>query len=281
MNDSFAHANKGILYVCATPIGNLEDITLRVLRVLGEVDLIAAEDTRHTAKLLNHYEIKTKVTSYHENNKDSKGLYLLEKLAGGSSVALVTDSGMPCISDPGRELVALCHDNGISVTVCPGASAGLAALVLSGFDARPHVFEGFLPRTGSARKKILVGVAGEKRTMVFYEAPHRLLATLEDLGKALGDREMALVREITKKFEEVAHGKISEIAGLYKDKVPKGEFVLIIKGAEGIAAEYPEDLGEHLGKYVSQGYNEKEAMKMVAGDRGLAKSQIYNELKRK
>lgn len=270
--------SQGVLYICATPIGNLEDITLRVLRVLGEADLIAAEDTRHTAKLLNHYEIKTPMTSYHENNKDSKGAYLLERLEGGSSVALVSDSGMPCISDPGRELVMLCHARGINVTVCPGASAGLSALVLSGFCARPHVFEGFLPKGGPARKKVLASLADEPRTIVLYEAPHRLLTTLADLEKALGNREMAAAREITKKFEEVIHGKISKIVDLYKDKPPKGEFVLVVKGLEKAQADYPEDLKEHLAKYVSQGLSEKEAMKKAASDRGLAKSQVYNEL---
>jgi 16S rRNA (cytidine1402-2'-O)-methyltransferase len=259
----------------------LEDITLRVLRVLREVDLIAAEDTRHTAKLLNRYEIKTPTTSYHENNKDSKGPYLLQRLKSGDSIALVSDSGMPCVSDPGWELVALCHAAKITVTVCPGASAGLSALALSGFNTRPHVFEGFLPRGGSARKKVLAALANEPRTMVFYEAPHRLLTTLNDLAQVLGDREMALAREITKKFEEVTHGKIPEIAALYKDKTPKGEFVLIIKGTQDLQADYPEDLIEHLEQYIAQGLNEKEAMKKVASDRGLAKSQIYNQLKAK
>jgi 16S rRNA (cytidine1402-2'-O)-methyltransferase len=275
--------NKGILYICATPIGNLEDITLRVLRILAEVDLIAAEDTRHSAKLLAHYEIKTPMTSYHENNRRAKGDYLIARLLEGASIALISDSGMPGISDPGRELVLACYENGINVTICPGPSAGLTGLVLSGFKARPHVFEGFLPRDKAARRKILSAMTAEIRTMVLYEAPHRLLATLNELNKALGgERKIALARELTKKYEEVIHGTISEIIAAFTDgnKPVKGEFVIIVEGTANIPAEYPKDLGEHIEQYMARGHSEKDAMKMAAKDRGLSKSNIYNEYKR-
>ncbi|MCL2576285.1 MAG: 16S rRNA (cytidine(1402)-2'-O)-methyltransferase [Defluviitaleaceae bacterium] len=270
----------GILYICATPIGNLEDITLRVLKVLDEVDLIAAEDTRYTAKLLTHYKIKTPTTSYHENNKDTKGKYLIEKLLNGASIALVSDSGMPAISDPGRELVQLCQENGVNITVCPGASAGIAALVLSGFKAHPHAFEGFLPRDNADRKRILKELANEKRTIVFYEAPHRLLTTLSQMHQVFGDRQIVVCRELTKKFEEVLRGKISDIENMFKSNAPKGEFVLIIEGNSKADNCFPEDLREHLQMYIKQGNDEKTAMKLVAKDRKIGKSEVYNELKR-
>jgi len=273
--------SSGTLFICATPIGNLEDITLRVLRVLGEVDLIAAEDTRHTAKLLNHYEIKTAVlTSYHENNKDTKGRLLMQKLLDGANIALVSDSGMPAISDPGRELVQMCHENGVAVTVCPGASAGLTALVLSGFKAQPHVFEGFLPRDDAARRGILQSLIGEKRTMVFYEAPHRLAETLRYMRQILGDRQIAVVRELTKKYEEILRGCISQIEQAFESSPPKGEFVIIVEGATGMQKDFPQDVQEHIRLYTSQGFNEKQAMKMVAIDRGVGKGTIYNQIKR-
>jgi len=273
--------SNGTLYICATPIGNLEDITLRVLRVLAEVDLIAAEDTRHTLKLLNHYEIKTPLTSYHENNKNSKGGFLIQKLMDGANVALVSDSGMPAISDPGRDLVQLCYENEIAVTVCPGASAGLSALVLSGFKAQPHVFEGFLPRGDGDKREVLQLLAAERRTMIFYEAPHRLVETLKYMRQILGDRQIAVVREITKKYEEVKHGSISKMEQIFTDTPPKGEFVIVVENSTQIQKnEFPQDLNEHMQIYISQGFNEKQAMKMVASDRGIGKSAIYNELKR-
>ena len=271
--------NEGMLYICATPIGNLEDITLRVLRVLGEVELIAAEDTRHTAKLLAHYEIKTPMTSYHENNKVEKGAYLIERMLDGANIALVSDSGMPCISDPGRELVFACYEAGIVVTVCPGASAGLTGLVLSGFRARPHVFEGFLPRDKSNRKKLLFALANETRTMVFYEAPHRLLATLAEMHEHLGNRKIALCRELTKKFEEVMHGTISEVMNNFSNKQPKGEFVIVMEGTDGTPTQYFNDITSHVEQYLNQGYSEMEAMKLVAKDRGLSKRQVYGKIK--
>ncbi|MDR2168312.1 MAG: 16S rRNA (cytidine(1402)-2'-O)-methyltransferase [Clostridiales bacterium] len=272
---------SGILYICATPIGNLEDITLRVLRVLGEVDLIAAEDTRHTAKLLAHYEIKTPMTSYHENNREAKGAYLIERLQNGANVALVSDSGLPGISDPGRELVLACHEHGIGVTVCPGASAGLAGLVLSGFRARPHVFEGFLPRDKAARRRVLESQREAPRTVVLYEAPHRLLATLREMMEILGDRQIALARELTKKFEEISFGAISEIIAKLEERPPRGEFVIVVEGAGEIAPTYPEDIMFHVEQLIAQGHGEKDAIKMAAKARGLAKSEVYNKLKRK
>ncbi|MCL2855357.1 MAG: 16S rRNA (cytidine(1402)-2'-O)-methyltransferase [Defluviitaleaceae bacterium] len=273
--------NSGVLYICATPIGNLEDITLRVLRVLEEVDLIAAEDTRHTAKLLHHYNIQTPTTSYHENNKQSKGAHLLEKLRSGAKIALVSDSGMPGISDPGRELVQACHDADIAVTICPGATAGLSALVLSGFATHPHVFEGFLPRDKSDRKKILAGLAAEHRTMVFYEAPHRLLTVLAEMKDALGDRNVAIVRELTKKFENVSRGTLTQILNSYTDTAPRGEFVVVVEGAPEQVASYPEDIKAHVDWYVNQGHDEKGAIKQAAKERGVAKNIIYNQVKRK
>lgn len=271
----------GILYICATPIGNLEDITLRVLRILGQVDLIAAEDTRHTAKLLHHYEIKTPTTSYHENNKTIKGKQLLDKLLCGNKIALVSDSGMPAISDPGRELIQACHEQGIAVTICPGASAGLSALVLSGFNAQPHVFEGFLPRDKSDRKKILTGLTTEHRTMVFYEAPHRLTSTLAEMQQTLGNRQVAVVREITKKFESVSRGTFTQILDSYTNASPRGEFVIIVEGAKKPITIYPENIQNHVDNFIKQGYDEKDAIKLAAKERGVSKSEVYNQIKRK
>ncbi|MCL2619337.1 MAG: 16S rRNA (cytidine(1402)-2'-O)-methyltransferase [Defluviitaleaceae bacterium] len=271
----------GILYICATPIGNLEDITLRVLRVLGEVDLIAAEDTRHTAKLLHHYEIKTPTTSYHENNKETKGKQLIERLRGGAKIALVSDSGMPGISDPGRELIQTCHDEDITVTICPGATAGLSALVLSGFTIHPHVFEGFLPRDKSDRKRILGGLVTEHRTMVFYEAPHRLITVLTEMRDMLGDRKVAIVRELTKKFENVSRGTFTQILDSYTDTAPRGEFVIIVEGAVEQVVDFPENVQEHINGFMGQGHSEKDAIKLAAKERGVSKSEIYNQVKRK
>ncbi|MCL2234853.1 MAG: 16S rRNA (cytidine(1402)-2'-O)-methyltransferase [Defluviitaleaceae bacterium] len=273
--------DKGTLYICATPIGNLEDITLRVLRVLQEVGLIACEDTRHTAKLLHHFEIRTPTTSYHENNKEAKGHQLLSRLNDGENIALVSDSGMPGISDPGRELIQACHKEEIPVTICPGATAGLSALVLSGFTAHPHVFEGFLPRDKSDRKKILANLATERRTMVFYEAPHRLLTVLSEMQNIWGDRNAALVRELTKKFENVSRGTLSQLLNNYVDTTPRGEFVIIVEGATEQISTYPENVQEHVESYVNQGHSEMDAIKLVAKERGVAKNVIYKQIKQK
>ena len=271
--------NKGQLYICATPIGNLEDITLRVLRILREVDLIAAEDTRHTLKLLNHYDIKTPMTSYHEHNEAAKSVQLTDKLLGGTNIALVSDSGMPGISDPGRELIRRCHQLQIPMQICPGASAGLSALVLSGLCDGRHAFEGFLPRDKKKRKEILASLATEHRTIVLYEAPHRLLAALQELYEHLGDRQIAVVREITKKFEEVRHGSLAEMIELYSENAVKGEFVLIIERAAAAVQTWPEDIMFHVEHYVEMGLSEMEAMKKAARDRGVAKSEVYNAYK--
>ncbi|MDR2183694.1 MAG: 16S rRNA (cytidine(1402)-2'-O)-methyltransferase [Clostridiales bacterium] len=269
----------GQLYICATPIGNLEDITLRVLRVLREVDLIAAEDTRHTLKLLNHYDIKTPMTSYHEHNEAAKCDQLADKMLGGASIALVSDSGMPGISDPGRLLVLRCHQLQIPVQMCPGASAGISALVLSGFCARRYAFEGFLPREKKKRKAALANLVSERRTIVLYEAPHRLKLALQELYEHLGDREIAVVREITKKFEEVRRGGLAQMIEYYGENPSKGEFVLIVEGAAPVAKDWPEDIMFHVEHYVEMGMSEMEAIKRAARDRGVGKSEVYREYK--
>ena len=279
MAEAIGPQSKGQLYICATPIGNLEDITLRVLRILREVDLIAAEDTRHTLKLLNHYGIKTPMTSYHEHNEAAKCVRLTEKLLSGANIALVSDSGMPGISDPGRELIRRCHQLQIPIQICPGASAGISALVLSGLCARRYTFEGFLPREKRKRREVLVNLAAEQRTIVLYEAPHRLLIAMQELQEHFGDRKIAAVREITKKFEEVRQGSLAEMIEHYGENPPKGEFVLIVEGAEPAAKNWPEDIMLHVEHYVEMGLSEMESMKRAAKDRGVAKSKIYKAYK--
>lgn len=277
----------GTLYLCATPIGNLEDITLRVLKLMESVDVIAAEDTRNTLKLLNHFEIKTPMTSYHEHNKVTKGPVLVERLLAGESIALVTDAGMPGISDPGADLVKLCYAAGVPVTVAPGASAAVVALVLSGMDTRRFVFEGFLPPDKKERRAILKTLEKEHRTMIFYEAPHRLTDTLTELAELFGEsREMAAVRELTKKFEEVRRATIGEHLRYFPENPPKGEFVLVCEGFSLEAQRQAEREGwesisveEHVAKYVAEGMSEKDAMKQAAKDRGVSKREIYQVLK--
>lgn len=277
----------GTLYLCATPIGNLEDITLRTLKLLESVDVIAAEDTRNTLKLLNRYEIKTPMTSYHEHNKMGKGPFLVEKLLNGENIALVTDAGMPGISDPGADLVKLCYDAGVAVTVAPGASAAVVALVLSGLDTRRFVFEGFLPSDKKERRLVLETLEKEHRTMIFYEAPHRLLDTLEELARVLGrDRESAAIRELTKKFEEVRRDSLENHIGYFNENTPKGEFVLVIEGLsletqkKDAQASWEEvSIPEHIQRYLQQGMTEKDAMKQAAKDRGVSKRDIYKEYK--
>ena len=276
----------GTLYLCATPIGNLDDMTLRVLKLLETADIIAAEDTRNTLKLLNHFEIKTPMTSYHEHNKAEKGPKLVERLLAGENIALVTDAGMPGISDPGADLVKLCYEAGVPVTVAPGASAAVVALVLSGLDTRRFVFEGFLPMEKKERRAVLSTLEKEHRTMIFYEAPHRLLDTLEELEKIFGsEREMAAIRELTKKFEEVRRGTVAEIKAHFMAQPPKGEFVLVFAGytleqQRQAAQESWESVSieEHMEHYLRQNYSEKDAMKQVAKDRGVSKREIYSYL---
>ncbi|MCD8036488.1 MAG: 16S rRNA (cytidine(1402)-2'-O)-methyltransferase [Clostridiales bacterium] len=273
---------NGTLYLCATPIGNLGDMTLRVIEILKNADIIAAEDTRNTIKLLNHFDIKTPMTSYHQHNMDTKGPALIEKLKEGKNIALVTDAGMPGISDPGEDMAKRCREEGIPVTIAPGASAGISALVLSGMNARRYVFEGFLPTDKKERQMVLENLENETRTTVFYEAPHRLTDTLEALYKAAGDREAAAVREITKLHEEVRHDTLSGLLEYYKENPPKGEFVLVVGGKsvselkqEKMDSWLSIPIEEHMKRYTDRGMTEKEAMKCVAKDRGTTKREIY------
>ena len=275
----------GILYVCGTPIGNMEDITLRVLRILKEVDIIAAEDTRQSVKLLNFYDIKTPLTSYHEHNKDSKGPKLIEMLKDGKNIAVVTDAGMPGISDPGEDLIAQCYDENIPVTVVPAATAVITALVLSGLSTRSYVFEGFLPFNKKQRREIIDKLKNETRTIVLYEAPHHLIATLEELCAVMGDRYTAVVRELTKKHETVNRDTLDNLLEYFKQNEPKGEFVIVISGknrdelrSEEIASFEEMTIKQHYEKYIAEGMDSKTAMKQVAKDRGIGKRDVYKEL---
>ena len=277
---------SGRLYLCATPIGNLEDITLRVLRTLQEVDLIAAEDTRNSIKLLNHFEIKTPMTSYHEYNKIEKAYTLIEKMQNGMNIALITDAGTPGISDPGEELASMCYDAGIEVTSLPGPAACITALTLSGLPTRRFAFEAFLPMEKKERREILSELVNETRTIIIYEAPHRLLRTLTELESALGGmRKIAVCKELTKRHETVYRDTISGALGYYTANEPKGEYVLVIEGRspkelleEKRAAWDDMSIEEHFNMYVSQGMDKKDAMKLVAKDRGVSKRDIYNAL---
>lgn len=273
---------QGKLYLCATPIGNLEDITLRVLRTLQEVDLIAAEDTRNSIKLLNHFQIKTPMTSYHEYNKIEKAYQLVEKMKAGQDVALITDAGTPGISDPGEELVFICQEAGIEVTSLPGAAACITALSMSGLPTRRFAFEAFLPKEKKERAFILSALEGETRTVILYEAPHHLRKTLEELLAALGDRRLSVCRELTKKYETVLATTLSGACAYYKEHEPRGEFVLVIEGRsqKEIIEKRRESwagvpLEAHMEHYESQGIPRKEAMKLVAKDRGIPKRDVY------
>ncbi|MGN6714770.1 16S rRNA (cytidine(1402)-2'-O)-methyltransferase [Anaerocolumna jejuensis] len=275
----------GTLYLCATPIGNLEDITLRVLRTLKEVDLIAAEDTRHSIKLLNHFEINTPMTSYHEYNKIDKGHYLTGLLKEGKNIALITDAGTPGISDPGEELVKMAYEEGIAVTSLPGPSAVVTALTLSGLPTRRFAFEAFLPSDKKERQNILKGLMTETRTIIIYEAPHRLLRTLKELTENLGDRKATVIRELTKKHETAFLTSLAEAVRYYEEEEPKGECVLVIDGlkAEELAEKEREkyadlSLNDHMKLYLDKGMDKKEAMKAVAADRGVSKREIYQQL---
>ncbi len=275
----------GQLYLCATPIGNLEDITLRVLNVLKEVDLIAAEDTRHSIKLLNHFGIKTKLTSYHEYNKVDKAVYLVRQMQEGINVALITDAGTPGISDPGEELVRQCHEAGIVVTSLPGACACVTALTISGLPTRRFCFEAFLPVDKKERKAVLNQLKTETRTIILYEAPHRLKKTLQELKSELGNRNMTLCRELTKRHEDCKRMTIQELIDSYEGKEVRGECVLVIEGVTFQQLEEEEQkswenisIEEHMEKYLSQGLSKKDAMKQVAKDRGVGKRDIYQAL---
>ena len=278
---------SGILYLCATPIGNLGDITARVLETLGSVDLIAAEDTRNSIKLLNHFDIHTEMTSYHEYNKYEKAQWLIEKMQVGINVALITDAGTPAISDPGEVLVAECHKAGIKVTSLPGPAACITALTLSGLGTRRFCFEGFLPPVDDkkARKRILEDIKNESRTIIVYEAPHHLKAVLDDLYETLGNRRISICRELTKKFEEVNPTTIEDAISFYKENEPRGEYVLVIEGKSLEQQEEEKRLSwhemtieEHMAFYEEQGINHKDAMKKVAADRGVGKREIYDTL---
>ncbi|HIR93939.1 MAG TPA: 16S rRNA (cytidine(1402)-2'-O)-methyltransferase [Candidatus Egerieimonas intestinavium] len=277
----------GTLYLCATPIGNLEDITLRVLRTLREADLIAAEDTRNSIKLLNHFEIRTPMTSYHEYNKIEKGRELVDKLLGGANVALITDAGTPGISDPGEELVRMCHEAGVTVTSLPGPAACITALTLSGQSTRRFAFEAFLPSDKKERRAILEELKTETRTIILYEAPHRLLRTLQELLEVLGERRVTVCRELTKKHETAFLTTLSGAAAHYQEQEPKGECVLVLEGRSRREMERERQeswqeltLEEHMAFYQNQGMDKKSAMKQVAKDRGVSKRDIYQELNR-
>ena len=275
----------GKLYLCATPIGNLEDMTFRAIRILQEVDLIAAEDTRNSIKLLNHFEIHTPMTSYHEYNKYDKGRELVQKLLAGTNIALITDAGTPGISDPGEELVKMAYEAGIEVTSLPGACACVTALTLSGLSTRRFVFEAFLPPDKKEHKLALERLKNETRTMIVYEAPHHLIRTLEELYETLGDRKLTVCRELTKRYEEKTLTTFSEILQYYKDNEPRGEYVLVIAGKtfEELKQEEQKNwenlsLEDHMEVYEKQGISRKEAMKLVAKDRGISRRDVYQAL---
>lgn len=273
----------GTLYLVATPIGNLEDMTFRAIRTLKEVDLIAAEDTRNSIKLLNHFEIQTPMTSYHEYNKFDKGRKLVEKLEEGLDIAVITDAGTPGISDPGEELVKMCYETGIRVTSVPGPAACVTALTMSGLPTRRFAFEAFLPYDKKDRARVLEEMKRETRTMVMYEAPHKLKKTLAELMETLGDRHITLAREITKKHETIEPMMLSQAIARYEEEDPRGEFVLVIEGLDVKKLEEEKkssfeamSVEEHVQMYVDQGMSKKDAIKQAAVDRGVPKRDVYN-----
>lgn len=275
----------GILYLCATPIGNLKDMTFRVLDTLREVDLIAAEDTRNSIKLLNHFEIKTPMTSYHEYNKIEKAEQLVAQLLEGKNIALITDAGTPAISDPGEVLVAKCHEAGVPVTSLPGCCALITALTLSGLPARRFCFEGFLPSDKKEKKFVLEELQEETRTVILYEAPHHLKRTLKELYDVVGQRRITLCRELTKRFETVFPTTLEQALAYYEENEPKGEYVLVLEGKSREEIRQNEQaqwekmtIPEHMAYYEEQGIDRKSAMKRVAADRGVGKREIYQAL---
>lgn len=276
---------QGKLYLCATPIGNLGDMTPRVRETLEIVDLIAAEDTRNSIKLLNHFDIKTPMTSYHEYNKVEKADYLISRMQEGKNVALITDAGTPAISDPGEVLVAMCHEAGITVTSLPGAAACITALTLSGLSTRRFCFEGFLPADKKEKRDILETLKTESRTIILYEAPHHLVRTLEELLETLGDRRLTICRELTKRFETVLPTTIRAALEKYQTEEPRGEYVLVLEGKSLRALQKEQEtdwqnisIEDHMRLYEEQGVEHKEAMKRVAKDRGVSKRDIYQYL---
>ena len=276
----------GTPYLCATPIGNLEDITYRVLRTLKEVDLIAAEDTRNSIRLLNHFEIKTPMTSYHEYNKIDKAYQLVAKMREGKNIALITDAGTPGISDPGEDIVRICYEEGIPVTSLPGAAACITALTMSGLPTRRFAFEAFLPKDKKEHQAVLEELKTETRTIIIYEAPHHLVRTLQELSDTLGgDRRLTICRELTKRHEEKLQMTLTDSLSYYEVNEPRGEYVLIIAGRSREEMKKEEQAGwealsleEHMAHYESRGIDRKEAMKRVAKDRGVSKRDIYQAL---
>ena len=273
---------SGKLYICPTPIGNLEDMTYRTIRILNEVDLIAAEDTRHSIKLLNHFEISKPLTSYHENNKDSKGGYLINKLLEGENIALISDAGMPGISDPGEDIIKQAIEHNIDIEVLPGATASITALVGSGLETAKFAFEGFLDRDKKVRRNQLEELKEERRTIIFYESPHRLKDTLKDMLKVLGNRRIAVNREITKKYQEIIREDIETVINIFNEKEVKGEFVLIVEGFKGektVQNSY-EDLTEreYVITLMENGMDKKDAIKTVCKDRKLKKDVVYKQV---
>ena len=277
---------RGILYLCATPIGNLQDMTPRVVETLEMVDVIAAEDTRNSIKLLNHFGISTSMTSYHEHNKYEKADQLVASLLAGKNIALITDAGTPAISDPGEVLVKRCYEEGIRVTSLPGACACITALTLSGLNTRRFVFEGFLPYDKKEKAQVLTYLQNEHRTIIMYEAPHHLRKTLLELSEVFGDeRKVTLCRELTKRFEEAMPTTFGEAKAYYEDNEPRGEYVLVIEGKDidliqqELAAGWEEmSIADHVAMYEAQGFERKEAMKKAATDRGVSKRDIYQAL---
>ena len=272
--------NYGVLYLVATPIGNLEDITYRALRILGEVDFIAAEDTRHTLKLLNHFEIQKPMISYYEHNIRERGEKIIARIKEGENVALVSDAGTPAISDPGEDLVRLCVEEGIRVIPVPGAVAGINALICSGISTKRFSFEGFLSVNKKSRIDHLESVKDSEYTLIFYEAPHKLLNTLKDMLKYFGNRRITVARELTKKFEQFLYTDFEKAIEYFDENQPKGEFVLIIEGAHNLEKASPFDnmtILEHINYYIESGLDKKEAMKKVAADRNISKRDVYAE----
>lgn len=268
----------GTLYLCATPIGNLEDMTYRAVRVLREVAAVAAEDTRHTRKLLNHFDIRTPLISYHEHNKAERGPELISRLLAGENLAIVSDAGLPGISDPGSDLVSQAIDAGIAVSPVPGPNAALSALVCSGLDTRTFLFAGFLPKTAKRRREVLAGLAKEPHTLLFYEAPHRIEATLAELAEHFGDRPAVAGRELTKKFEEFVRGTLRSLVEHFKEIPPRGEFTLVVGGATGEVPETamdPLSPVEAVAALVAGGMAKKEAIRRVATERGLPRREVY------
>lgn len=282
MTMTMTTTTTGIIYLVATPIGNLEDITIRALNTLKMVDIIAAEDTRHTLKLMNHFEIKKTLISYHEHNQRESGEKLIKAAQEGKNIAIVTDAGTPGISDPGEGIVRLAIENNIKVYLVPGAVALIYGLVVSGINSSRFVFEGFLPTDKKGKRERLEKLIKEERTIIFYEAPHKLIRTLQDMFDNFGDRNIALCRELTKKYEEIIRGPLSSAINLYKDKKPLGEYVIVIEGKNPEELEAEKQLQfdgisieEHIKSYMAEGLDKKEAIKSVAKDRNLPKTEIY------